>query len=92
MKKFLTVYEISSMSEDELKNVYSHTKKNGRFRCSTLGIYNVNFINFDNGDSVMEWSEEHGEPRILLKPNEKIKDINGEYDCDYEYSLYIKTF
>jgi hypothetical protein len=27
MKKFLTVYEISSMSEDELKNVYSQLKK-----------------------------------------------------------------
>jgi hypothetical protein len=91
MKKFLTVNEILNMSADELKNVHSYTKKDGHFRCNAVGIYNINVTNLESGNYIVEWSEEHGDPQILLRPNEKIKGIHGKHDCNYDYSLYLQA-
>ena len=44
MKKYLSIQDLLSMSEEELTNVHSIAKKNGSLRCATIGIFDLNSV------------------------------------------------
>ena len=86
--KPITVKELSSLSDDELKDILSICWHEGEFRCETVGIYDVNIIKYTDGHYDVEWSDDDGDPRIYVESTDELIDDIG--DGEWNYGLYKK--
>jgi len=88
MKKYLSINDVISMSEEELSQVHSETKKNGQERCSTIGMTDVMIKRHERDLFVLTWSEEHGDPQIIASLKEEIRDLEND---NFSFSLFVKS-
>ncbi len=82
---YLTLEKLLTFSEDELKLVKSECWKNDKWRCDTVGIYNLTVEDYEHDLKLVTWSEEHGDPQIIVRLDEEINRVGD----DYEFSLSI---
>lgn len=78
----LTVNELLSLSETQLDNVLSVCWLDGRHRCNSLGVRDVQYNN-----NRLSWSDNDGDTRIHLDSDREIKKVG---DGEWDYGLYIK--
>jgi hypothetical protein len=82
----VTIQELSEMSEDELKTLYSLCWRNGKPRCSCVGISDVRITKSKWSDRLnVSWSDDDGEPCVDGYMGSKINKLG---DGEWEYGLY----
>ena len=81
----ITFQELKDMSDDERGKLISYCWHDGRYRCDTVGIHDVEFTNYDNY-SLLTFSDGNGDPSICFNSyNEKIDNVG---DGEWNYGLY----
>lgn len=85
----LTLKELKELPKDQWDKLYSLCWKNGRPRCSTIGISDLEIKQASEPDHFnITFSDGNGDPRIQWIKNEtKIHKVG---DGTWDYGLYLK--
>lgn len=85
----ISANQLAEMTDDERSNLLSVCWHEGKFRCETVGISDLNLDqHFFSGNSYfrLAWSDRNGDPHIFVKDMDKKIDNVG--DGDWNYGLY----
>jgi len=84
----ITFKELSEMNAKQLEGLKSVCWKDGEYRCSTVGIQDVNLTIVNTTVVSAQWSDSDGDPRLY---NYELTDkINNIGEGDWNYGLYKK--
>jgi hypothetical protein len=84
----ITHDELLQLSYDEREELLSYCWKHGEPRCWCIGIHGVvSIYSTDHKAFKLTWSDDDGDPSILVNGDEK---IDGVWNDRYSYGLYKK--
>jgi hypothetical protein len=88
----ITLKELTTMSEEDLKSLYSLCYKNGKYRCDTIGITNVDIKSETTENNIsyylVTFSDDDGDPRFTCRDiDDLILDVG---DGEWMYGLFKK--
>ena len=90
--KAISVNQLLELSDSEKNELLSYCWKDGRYRCDTIGITNVEVLPEKTGNGIeyykVSWSDMDGDPSIFVDSLDTLIDNIG--DGQWNYGLYIK--
>ncbi len=86
--KPLTFSELKNLTTKKHKEILSVCWKNGKFRCSSIGIENLKFDIEENELISLQYSDGDGD--TVLENYNMNTEINNIGNGEWNYGLYIK--